>query len=510
MAPHLHRQIAVKPAEDAAPSADAHHAARSAAVQALTIVVQAVIFLTQLAFARLYGQVIYGGYVILVAAMDLCARGGALGAPSSTLRYVAGARAAGDQEGVRRALGSGLRMALAGGCIVGLALALGLGAYLPKVSPFTATALRLMAPAPLLAACLAVLIQASLGARVTRANFWVKGVFEPLALFAAGVTAWALGAGLRGLALAYVSAGAVTFLIAVRVVGRVFEPAEKRALLTAPTVVGFTRFALPLGTADLLNAVLQSADVLIVGAFAGEAAVAIYAVSERITRVVANIRYAFDAIVAGMLAESLGLDERARAQASLRLVTRWVITVAAPIAGAVIVLREDLLVKLLSPSYASGAAALLVLTVSHLVNASLGLTGWALVAGGRSRLVLLNNVVAVAFNISVGILLTRRFGLVGMAISVLGSALLVQGMAVVQVGLWLRIHPFAPSLWKPGLAVALAFAAESAVHAVVPNAALRIAAVIVAGLVVYGGALLAFGLPPEERRLFDRLLARLR
>jgi O-antigen/teichoic acid export membrane protein len=204
----------------------------------------------------------------------------------------------------------------------------------------------------------------------------------------------------------------------------------------------------------------------------------------------------------------LQLDERARAQTSLRLVTRWVITVSAPIAGAVIVLREDLLLTMLGPSYVTGAVALLVLTVSGFVNACLGLTGWALVAGGRSRLVLLNNIVAVAFNIVAGILLTRRFGLLGTATAVLGSALIVQGMAVIEVGLWLRIHPFSLALLKPAVAVLVAFAAESAVHALVPHAGLRIAGVIATGLIVYGATLVALGLPPEERRLFDRVLRR--
>jgi O-antigen/teichoic acid export membrane protein len=471
--------------------------------------VQAVMFLTQALFARLYGEVIYGGYQLLTGVIDMCARGGAVGAPSSMLRYVAAARTTGDEEGVRRALGSGLRLALAGGAVVGLGLALGLGAYLPKVGPFTAPALRLMVPAPIFAACVLVLIQATLAARVTRANFWVRGVFEPLAVLLAGVAAWTLGSGLRGLAVAYTSAEAATLCVALIVAGRVFRPAERRAVLSAPAVPGLVRFALPLGAADLLNAILQNADLVIVGSLAGPGALAIYGASEKITRVVANMRYAFDSIVAGMMAETLQLGDRARAQASLRLVTRWVVTGAAPVAGAVMIIRTDLL-QFWGAPFTAGASALLVLTMSHFANATLGLTGWALVAGGRSRLVLLNNVAGVAFNIVAGILLTARFGLVGTAFAVLGTALIVQGMAVIEVGLWLRIHPFSPALGKPVIAAAVAFVAERAVHAVVPWVVLRIAAVIVVGLIVYGTALVAMGLPPEERRLFDRLRARSR
>jgi O-antigen/teichoic acid export membrane protein len=498
------------PSKEEARAADAQHAARSGAMQVLTIVVQAMIFLTRLTFARLYGQVIFGGYLLIVGVTEMFARGGAAGAPSSMLRYVASARAAGDEEGVRRALGAGLRLALGVGAVAALALAAGLGSHFAKLDPVTAPALRLMAPVPMLAGCLWVLIQATLAARVTRANFWVRGVFEPSALFAAGVLAWALGGGLRGLAVAYTCASACTLLVGVLVVRRIFRPAERRRVLSAPPIQGFVRFSASLGVADLLNAVLQRADLVIVAAFAGPGSLAFYGAAEEITRVVANIRYAFDSIVAGMMSEALALKDRDRLRYGLRLVTRWVITAAAPITLTVMVLRVDLLTVYAGPSYAAGATALLVLALSHFSNAALGLTGWVLVAGGKSRLVLLNNVLGVAFNIGAGIFLTARFGVVGTAVAVLGTALVVQGSAVIEVALWQRISPFGAALWKPLVSAAIALGVELLVSRIVPRGVARIAAVIAVGVVAYFVPLLLLGLPPEERQMFDRLRARLR
>jgi O-antigen/teichoic acid export membrane protein len=493
-------------ADPAGRAADARHAARSGAMQVLTILAQAVIAATQIVFARLYGVAVFGAYGATMAFVDLAARGGAAGAPSAMLRYVAASRAAGDEEGVRRALGTGLRLclAVAGSCGLLLLLAAGLPA-----KGALAPALRWMAPVPVFYGCMLILIQASLAARVTRANFWVRGVFEPALLLVAGVIAWMLGGGLQGLALAHMVAAGATFVIAVVVVKRVFRPAERQRVLSAPALPGFVRFSLPLGLADLLNAVLQRADILIVNTFLGVEAVAIYDASERLTRVVANIRYAFDSIVAGMMSEALHLGERDRLKYSLRLTTRWVVSVAAPIAGAVIALRHELL-ALYGPAFAPGAAAVLVLAVAHLLNASLGLTGWVLVAGGKSHLVLLNNALAVAFNIGAGVFLTPRFGIVGTAFAVLGAALIVQGSAIIEVAAWQRIHPFAPALLKPLAAAAVAFACETALHGALPAGWLRVAGVIAAGALVYGATLLLLGLPPEERRIFERAIGKLR
>jgi O-antigen/teichoic acid export membrane protein len=503
--------------------ADTRHAARSGAVQVLTIVAQGVIALTQVVFARLFGQTVFGTYRAAVAAIEIAARGGAAGADKSMLRYVAAGRAAGDEEAVRRALGTGLRMCLIVAGAFSLLFLIGaepitllwarLSAARGKVAwsnEAMATAFRGLAAVPLLWATLWVLVQASLAARVTRVNFWVRGLFEPMALLGAGVAAWALGAGLRGLSVAQSLAAACTLVLAAVMVRRVLRPGERRRVLTAPGVPGFVRFSTYLGLAELTNATLQQVHILIVTTFAGLDAVAIYFGAELITRVVANMRYAFDSIVAGMMSESLQLGDRGRLQHNLRLVTRWVVTVAVPLAAIVIALRTELLVSLFQPTYAAGAAALTMLALSHLANAALGLTGWVLVAGGRSNLLLVNNLVALAVNVAAGLYFTPRYGLVGATFGVLGSVIVLQGLAMVEVAIWLRVHALSAALVKPLLAGAAAFTTMTLLHRALPAGWPRVTAVLAVGVIGYGLLLLLLGLPPEEKRIVDRLTGRAR
>ncbi|HXU61860.1 MAG TPA: hypothetical protein VN962_09185, partial [Polyangia bacterium] len=105
--------------------ADARHAARSGAVQTLTILLQAVTSATQVIFARLFGPVVYGAYQAGLAVLEMATRAAPAGADKAMLRYVAGARAAGDPEGVRRALGTGLRLGLGASVVICGALVLG-------------------------------------------------------------------------------------------------------------------------------------------------------------------------------------------------------------------------------------------------------------------------------------------------------------------------------------------------------------------------------------------------
>jgi O-antigen/teichoic acid export membrane protein len=488
--------------------ADASYAARSGAVQVLTILAQAVITGGQIVFARLYGKATYGAYLAALAVVEVFARGSVAGADKAMLRYVAAFRSKGDAAGVRSALGTGLRLQLGVSAVAALAITLAapwLAATLLHNAAL-APALRVLAPLPLVMGALFVLIQGSLAARVTRVNFFVRGLAEPSLLLVGGILAWLLGGGLRGLAVAHLASYAITLVIAILVVRQSFRPEETRRLLAAPRLRGFTRFAAPMAIGDMLNAVVQRADMIILTTLRGPEAAALYGAAELVTRAISNIRYAFDSIVAGVLSEAWHAGDLPRLRYNLAMSVRWVISVAAPIAVTVIVLRLELLTLMFGASYAAAAAVLTALALGHVVNSSLGLTGWALMVAGRSGLGLVNQMIAVAFNIPAAYFLTIRYGAPGAAMAALGTALVLQGAMVAEAAYLVRVHPFSLALCKPLAAALAAFVVERLVRDAVAQPAVRIAAVVGAGLATYALGLLALGLPTEERRILGRVL----
>ena len=142
---------------------------------------------------------------------------------------------------------------------------------------------------------------------------------------------------------------------------------------------------------------------------------------------------------------------------------RWVFTVATPIAFTVAVLRRDLL-ALYGPAFQEGATAVCILAVSHWINVSLGLVGWILVTGGRSRVLLLNNVLSAALNIGLGIALIPRYGLVGTAFAALGGTALGNVMMAIEVRVGFGIYPFDKTILKPLAAAAAAWRSSSRRH----------------------------------------------
>ena len=494
----------------AAGARDVAHAARSGAMQVLTIAGQALLTVTHILLARLFGPVVFGSYQTCLAIVEMLTRSGTGGADKGMLRYVAAHRARGEADLVRSALGTGLRLAVGIAAMLAVALIAGSGlAARITHQPSLAAALRVMAPAVIFTGCVYVLVNASLAAKVTHANFVVRGLGEPMLLMTGGLLAALFGRTLIHLAMAHVLATAATVALAVFVVGRVFGRGEIARAVRSPWLRGFPQFSIPLGVAELMNAILQRADIVLLTAFVGPSATAVYAASEFISRVVGNARYVFDGIAAPVFSEALHLGQRERLRGNLQLMTRWVATAAAPIAVTVVALRHELL-SLYGPAFQAGAVAMTVLAAGHLLNATLGLTGYIILVAGGSRLVLINNVIAAVVNVTLGLILIPRLGMLGTAIAALVSVAALQGAYVVQVRLAHGVLPISWSTLKPFAAAAVMLAVETLVVANVARPAARIPLAIVAGLLSYLGALVALGLAPEDKGLFASLWSRVR
>jgi O-antigen/teichoic acid export membrane protein len=256
-----------------------------------------------------------------------------------------------------------------------------------------------------------------------------------------------------------------------------------------------------MGISEFLNSILQRTDIILIAFFAGPETLGVYAGAEALSRVASNIRYAFDPVASPVLSESLRQKDMGRLRYNLRLMTRWTTIITVPLLLAMIVFRNELL-RLFPQAFLAAGPVLVVLLFGHLVNGTLGLTGWVIAMAGRSRLVLLNNLVSASVNVVLCCLLIPRMGLLGAALSSASSVALLQTLQLVEVALLYRVHPFSRGFFKAVAAGAVVLLlAEFAVGALdLPTlASLMLRAfVILAG---YGLILVALGLGAEEREL---------
>jgi O-antigen/teichoic acid export membrane protein len=241
----------------------------------------------------------------------------------------------------------------------------------------------------------------------------------------------------------------------------------------------------------------------------GPRAAGAYAAAEFISRVISNARYVFDAVAAPVFSEAIHLGQQDRLRYNLQLMSRWVATAALPITVTVIALRHELL-SLYGPAFVAAATAMTLLALSHLINATTGLMGYILVVGGRSRLVLANNVVATVVNVALALFLIPRYAMLGAAMAVLGSMTLSAGMVLVEIRRIYGIYPISRATLKPMAAGAAALGVELLIGRHIRAIGVRIPLVIVAGLAAYLATLVSLGLAPEEKRLATSIWTRVR
>jgi O-antigen/teichoic acid export membrane protein len=497
-------------ASNATDAADATHAARGGLTQLLGVIAQMLMPVYQVTVARLFGQATFGLYQTSLVILDLCTRIGWMGGDRAMHRFIAAHAAAGEDELAQQAFGGIVRLSagVSGVLALGLGLASGLIARLTG-KPGLAQLLPIMALLIVPATATYILISATLGKKVTRVNLLVRGLGEPVFMLLAAIVAYALGGRLRGLAVAHVSASVLGFVGALVGVCFVFGRSWVARALRARSYPGLLRFALPVAGSEIGNTVLQKADFFILSFFVPDRTIAVYAAAEFLGRIAANVRYAFDGIAAPVLAEALHLGDRERLRYNLALMTRWVATLSVPLAVTMVGLRTDLL-AIYGPGFVAGTTLVCLWTTTHLVSGTLGLVSHVLTMSGRSRIYLVNQLVAAALNIGLSLILIPRFGMTGAAVSALVAVTTPLVAALFEVWRLERVHPFERGLAKPFLAGAGMLATELTLGRVVPGHVTHAVVAAISGLLVYVALLFLLRPGREERELMTRLWAGVR
>src|SRR6185295_179446 len=255
-----------------------------------------------------------------------------------------------------------------------------------------------------------LLMAATMALRNLRFNLLVKGVTEPL-LRVALVTALGLTAsGVGALTLVHVFAAAGTLAVAIWGFSRMFSLRRTLAgVLRGPLDRELLRYAAPLAVAEVVNSALGQLNVIVLGSFRPAEDVGAYAAAATLAAAVSFLRGAFDTVVAPIAAESWVKRDHARLASAVRLYSRTILTFAFVLGGAMLVGGPALL-ALHGPGFVRAGTTLVILVAGHIFNASFGIAGWVLLAGKKSRLILVNNVGVFALNLVLCLVLVQRYG----------------------------------------------------------------------------------------------------
>ncbi|HSB90101.1 MAG TPA: oligosaccharide flippase family protein [Anaerolineales bacterium] len=395
-----------------------------------------------------------------------------------------------------------------------LAAGASLGAALFLAAPWLSTnifhhaglvpVLRLVAPGIALASTLEVAASATRITRRMQFAILAKEVIQPGLYVILPAAAWLLGWGLPGVVLAVLATYLAALLVAVFFLARLFPELTALASGVESAFGELLRLSLPVSLAATFATMTIWVDRLIIGAFRPAADVGVYqAVSQASTLfsvILAAISLVFGPMVAHLSAE----HDRARMLELFRVSTKWTLYASLPVLMVVWFAARNVVGVLYGAAYASGAQALVLLTVGQILNAATGPTGPFLNMTGHHVTWFRLSGLALMTNIILGILFVSRWGMEGAAVATsisLGGLSLASLVAARGVlGAW----PYDRRFLKVGAAVLAMAAYLGAIVVLVPSGGLPRLALMAGGvLVVFAAVVWALGFDGEDRTFFQ-------
>jgi O-antigen/teichoic acid export membrane protein len=335
----------------------------------------------------------------------------------------------------------------------------------------------------------------------------VVGTASSVVTAAVNVAVLQAGYGLVPLVCATTAVRFVTYFVYRHNAYRVFPALSVRPSLFRVTrlkeVTEFSVFVLMLDWAAKVN---YSLDAIVIGAMLGTPAVAIWTVPQRLTEAIQRMTNQLNDVLFPAVVDS---DATARADRLRRILvqgTRLSLAAVLPAACVLAILGDRLIDGWVGPGFSAAApvAVLLAGVVAARVGSATAMT--ILKGAGLHRLLALVNVATAAANVTLSLLLVRRFGLQGVAIGTLvpvaaAAALVIVPAACRRVGLPARAA-WREAIWPAAWPAAIAALWLAAARPVMPAGLTGVA--LYAGSAAALHALLFFrwGLPADERRCY--------
>jgi O-antigen/teichoic acid export membrane protein len=332
------------------------------------------------------------------------------------------------------------------------------------------------------------------------------------ALGAAAVNVWLVlaGYGLVTLVAGTTTVRVLAYLVYRRNAYRVYPELRIRPSLAhvgrLREVTGFSIYTTLIDWANRLNYQLDS---LVIGAFLGAPAVAVWAPAERIVSATQRLTNQVNGMLFPMVVDSDAARQDARLRQILLEGTRLSLAFVVPIATTLVVLASPVIHAWLGAraSIVAGSIPVLqILAVAVAIRVG-GATGTTVLKGaGRHRLLAFVNLGTGVINVVLSALLIRRFGLAGVAWGTLApiaatTFLVLYPAACRRAGLPLSTalsRAILPAIWPAIPAAALLWITRGLLPPTLPSVALQAGA----AAAVYFAVLAGVAIDREDRAFY--------
>ncbi len=215
------------------------------------------------------------------------------------------------------------------------------------------------------------------------------------------------------------------------------------------------RFALPMFFNSMIRTILNSTDILFLGALATTAQVGLYGAADRVSYFVVAPLLALNVIFSPVIAEYYTKGKHSELASMFKVVTKWSFSLSLPIFLCCLIFHDAIL-GVFGEQYTSAGLALILLALGNLVDSAVGPVNYVLMMTGRAKIILVNSIATVIINVTLALVLIPRFDIVGAAVAAALTVIIINMIGLIEVYWLMKISPYRWDILKPLVAGGIA------------------------------------------------------
>ncbi|MGI8709259.1 MAG: flippase [Actinomycetota bacterium] len=436
-------------------NSDRRFQARRLARQSSTLLTSGVFtyaaaLLLNVILARALGPSEFGAYVVAFSITNALSLIGLLGVDWIMLRYGSFYEGTSDHPRLRKTfhlgfLISGVSLCLTGGILIALSAPTAVHIF---HSPALTTPLRLAGlMVPLLGLTQVMLYGVQAFKRVKEVAI-VSSLLQPLVRIICVVGCLVVVASPTSAFVGLLGSQVAVAFMATFVLNRRFPLRGKTAEIPVREMI---KFGIPAWGTKLVENLRAQLFPVILGSIASLSASGIYTASRKIAAAPTAVNNSLNRVYTP-IAGDLHLQNRKEELAALfKNVGKWGFMLAFPLFVFLITFPTDIL-AIFGEGFSGAESTLVILAFAMLFNFLTGPVTSTLILTGRSTAALVDYVIVVVVEISLGLWLIPDHGIVGAAIAKLVGTAINNIVPLIQVWMSDHMHPFRRDHWKPSIA----------------------------------------------------------
>jgi O-antigen/teichoic acid export membrane protein len=351
------------------------------------------------------------------------------------------------------------------------------------------------------------------GLKIMRHTLYIFWIGQPLGWIAFAVAGWVVAKTAGVTAFAYAASWAVACVFAWWAWEREtrgFHARTEGGGIPEERTGALMKFGALRAPATLFAQLLFWIDTFVLAAYRSSAEVGVYGATVRTGQSLLLFLTSLSLVFSPFVADLHYRGEHDKLDALYKNVTRWGLATTLPVLLALAILPSTIM-RVYGPRFVIGAPALEILIIGLIVPVIVGTVGFILIMVGRTGWDLLVYVASFFTAVGIAVVFAPRYGMRGAAVAEAVTLTLSAFARLMLVKRFVNIWPFDRwflRLVPPALAGAVVM---WGVHQVLegPKWLIDLGGSIGAGTLVYGVALVVWGLKPGERATVMALVRKL-